>query len=103
VLTLCGGALLGSVVTWQVGSALASGRRSGAANSQIRLPLTLHATALLGAEALVAVVLYVVLIGLSGDDTLGATSDGTTLDGTAPDGTAPDGTAPFSSLPNVPN
>jgi hypothetical protein len=72
LLSLAIGSLLGSVVAWQLGSALATGRHTGALNSQIRLPLTLHATALVFAQALVAVVVYLVLTGLSSTDDLGA-------------------------------
>lgn len=72
LLCLVAGALLGSLVARQVGTALATGHSSGAVNTTIRLPLRLHADALLTAQAMVAAAVYVLLSGLSSREELGA-------------------------------
>jgi hypothetical protein len=71
LLALAVGAVAGSLVAREVGVLLATGHSSGALNSTIRLPLTLHAEALLASQAFVAVLVYVFMAGLSADDQLG--------------------------------
>lgn len=67
LITVCLGALVSSVLASRLGSALSGGSNSGALNSAIHPPLSLHATAMLCAQPMVAVLAYTVLAGLSSD------------------------------------
>jgi hypothetical protein len=87
LLVLAAGGLVSSGLAVLLGSSLASGQSNGAVRTTIHPPLSLHATSLLWLQAFLAVLVYIVLAGLSADPQLGR-ADGTSSD-PAPHGTLP--------------
>jgi hypothetical protein len=71
LVVLAVGGLLSSGLAVVLGSTLASGQSSSAARATIHPPLGLHATSMFWAQAFLAVLVYMVLAGLSADPRLG--------------------------------
>jgi hypothetical protein len=65
------GGVLSAALAMLLGSQLASGQSNGPARTEIHPPLNLHAMSMLWLQAFLAVLLYVVLAGLSSDPRLG--------------------------------
>jgi hypothetical protein len=61
---LIGSGIAGTLITRAVGSALSSGPTTGALNTAIQPPLRLHGWPWLGLQAIVAVVVYLVLLAV---------------------------------------
>ncbi|MDQ2836379.1 MAG: DUF2567 domain-containing protein [Actinomycetota bacterium] len=66
------GSVLGSLLAMLTGRLLSGGTNSAAINTAFHPPLTLHATAALWLQALLAVLVYTALAGMSSDPGLGA-------------------------------
>jgi uncharacterized membrane protein YeaQ/YmgE (transglycosylase-associated protein family) len=67
LITVFLGALGSSLLASWLGSVLSGGSNSGALNTAIHPPLSLHATAMLCAQPMLAVLAYTLLAGLSSD------------------------------------
>jgi hypothetical protein len=72
LLVLAVGSVLSSLLARTVGQALAHGASSGPVNTAIKPPLALHSAAALWVQALLAVLVYTVLVGTTSDSMLGA-------------------------------
>lgn len=68
---LAGGGVVGAVLTALVGHLVAGGHGSGAVNSRLTLPITLHAGGLVALEAGLALLVYLAGTLISGPDDLG--------------------------------
>jgi hypothetical protein len=66
--------LLSSLLAMATGQLLSTGRRSAPLNTAFHPPLVLHASAAIFLQALLAVLVYTVFVGLSGDQDLGRTA-----------------------------
>jgi hypothetical protein len=90
--------VLASLLTRYTGQWLSAGHRTAPLNTAFRPPLTLHATAAVFVQALVAVLIYTMFVGLSGDPELGL-PESTAPESTAPEPAAPEPIAPEPAAP----
>jgi CHASE2 domain-containing sensor protein len=71
---LAASSLLSSLLALATGQLLSNGQRSAPLDTAFHPPLVLHAGAAIFLQALLAVLVYTVFVGLSGDQELGRTS-----------------------------